>query len=289
MYKYVYKVSQMDIFPYVSSYILLYAVVAFLVFLVVPAPYGKFSKDYMPLQVNPRIAWFLKDFGALFFLLIGWFEDGKWQHQLPTTGKGWSCFIFLIIHFLWRSSLSQLAIEFVIKPPNGKKKTSILLSLLGLVYTSFVGMNLRRMCAQITEEFEDKDTIFIVGASVCLLANAFVDMQFNLWRREEGSDVSDYFGRYLTKSEIGERFGLLNKLGFECPNYLFEMLEWGLFTLLAFKWEAFWWFVSTVLFLLPRSIWTSHWYTLDREKEQAYEKIVPKVFKNKPKINSFSF
>ena len=273
----------MDIFPYLSSYIMVYAVVAFLVLIVVPAPYGKFSKDYLPLQVNPRLAWFINEAGGLLFLLVGWFEDGTWKHDFPQTGKGWVCFMFLLVHFLWRSTLSQLAIEYIIKPPNGTKKTSILLSLFGLLYTAFVGMNLRRMCAQITEEYAEEDSVFLVGASVCLLANAFMDMQFNIWRKTEGSDVSEYFGRYLTKEEIGERFGLLGKLGFECPNYLFEMLEWGLFTLLAFKWEAFWWFVSTILFLLPRSIWTSHWYSLG--KSVAYEKVVPKVFKHKDNIS----
>lgn len=254
----------MDIFPYLSSYIVLYAVVAFIVLIIVPAPYGKFAKSYMPLQINPRVAWFLSEFGALLFLLVGWVEDGRWQHQLPQTGKGWVCFIFLIVHFLWRSTLSQLAIECIIQPPNGTKQTSVVLPLLSMVYLAFVGMNLRRMCSSITDGFEDYDAIFLVGASISLIANATVDMLLNVWRKTEGSDKSKYFGTYLTIEEIGERFALLNKLGFQCPNYLFEMLEWGMFALLAFRWEAFWWFVATVLFLLPRSIWTSHWYQLER-------------------------
>lgn len=273
----------MDIFPYVSSYIILYAIVAFIVLIIVPAPYGKFARQSMPLQINPRVAWFLNEVSALVFLAIGWLENGTWRHDMPQTNKGWVCFLFLIVHFVWRSTLSQLVIEWLIQPPNGTKQTSILLPLLSVIYLSLVGMNFRRMCSLIDDEFQDFDLIFVCGASFCFLANAFVDIQYNRWRKSEGSDKSEYLGRYLTREELAERFGLLNKLGFECPNYLFEMLEWGFFALLAFRWEAFWWFVGTVLFLLPRSIWTSHWYMLGKEVQVTYKSTKPKVL-NQRKI-----
>lgn len=268
----------MNVFPYISSYILLYAVIAFLVFLIVPAPYGKFSKDYLPLLINARLAWFLNQFGAL-IIIVGYFEDGVWKHKMPSTSKGWVAFIFIILHFLWRSVFSQLVLEYVIKPPNGEKQTSLLLPFLGFLYYPAVGMNFRQMVVNMDQEYQFEDTIFLVAAMVCLAANAFIDMQFNQWRKEEGFEFP-YIGKYLTRESIGERFGLLYKLGFHSPNYLFEILEWGFFTLFVFRWEALWWFVATLLYLLPRSIWTSHWYSLPFQNQNV-AKAVPQVFQAK--------
>ena len=265
----------MEIFPYFSSYILLYSVIAFLLLIIVPAPYGKFAKAYLPLQINSRLAWSFNEIGALVFLLIGYLEDGKWYHDMPSSTKGWACFIFLIVHFLWRSVLSQLVIAYVIDPPNGTKQTSLILPLLGLLYLPFVGMNFRRMSAQIDDTYNFEDNVFLVGACISLCANAFVDIQLNRWRKTEGTQISEYLGIYLSREQIGERFGLLDKLGFQSPNYLFEIFEWGFFTLFAFRWEAFWWFVATILYLLPRSIWTSHWYSIPTKKTTS--NVVAKV------------
>ena len=276
----------MEVFPYFSSYILLYAVIAFLVLIIVPAPYGKFAKEYMPLPINARLAWVFNEVGALVFLLIGYFYEGEWVHTFPSTGKGWACFIFLCIHFLWRSIVSQLVIEFLIKPPNGTKQTSLIVPLLGLLYLPFVGMNFRRMTTEMDSEYKFEDNVFLVGASICLAANAFVDIQYNIWRKE-AKKINSYLGNYLSREEIGERFGLLDKLGFQSPNYLFEMLEWGFFTLFAFRWEAFWWFIATILYLMPRSIWTSHWYSIPTKEETS--KLVPKVLKSNNRRGDFTF
>lgn len=271
----------MDVFPYISSYILLYAVVAFLIFLIVPAPYGKFAKEYMPLLINPRLAWSLNHVGAL-IIIFGYFEDGIWKNKMPSNNKAWVAFVFLLLHFLWRAIFSQLVIEYVIKPPNGNKQTSLIIPFLGLLYYPAVGMNFRRMVVHMDDEYQFDDTIFLVGSFVCLFTNAFIDMQLNRWRKDNGYSFP-YTGKYLTKEEIGERFGLLYKLGFHSPNYLFEIFEWGFFTLFVFKWEAFWWFVATLLYLMPRSIWTSHWYSIPFDHGVAITKQVPKVFTNSVK------
>lgn len=255
----------MDLFPYWTSYILIYFVSAFLVLILIPAPYGKFARASLPLQINSRVAWAINEIGGL-FVLFGYFEDGKWITQLPSTDKGWVCYSFVVVHFLWRAIISQIVLE-SIDPPRGTKETSIIIPLLGLLVLPAVGMNFRHMSVQITDTYEFKDTIFIMGALLCLAGNAFVDVMFNIWRKEK-KPMSEYYGSYLTIDEISERFGLLGRLGIDCPNYFFEILEWGFFSLFAFRWEAFWWFVCVLLYLLPRSIWTSHWHSIPVEKER---------------------
>ena len=109
---------------------------------------------------------------------------------------------------------------------------------------------------------------------------------YNQWRlnTENCYQLNEYQGAYVKKEEIGERFGLLYRLGIVTPNYLFEVIEWGLFSLFVMKWEAFWWFVATILFLLPRSIWTSHWFsTIPNVSYTQVQKVVQT--KNKSKYN----
>lgn len=266
-------------FPYLSAWILLYAIVAFLILIIVPAPYGKFSKEFLPLQIDPRLAWGLQHGLVLVGLVLGWWESDKLNTTTPQTNKGWTALTFLWVHFAWRGIISQ-----VVLTKHGSKQTSILLPLFGIAYFIPAGMNFRHMCAEITEVYEFKDTIFLVGASVCLIANAFVEIMYNQWRlnTENCYQLNEYQGAYVKKEEIGERFGLLYRLGIVTPNYLFEVIEWGLFSLFVMKWEAFWWFVATILFLLPRSIWTSHWFsTVPNVSYTQVPKVVQPRNKNK--------
>lgn len=253
----------MEIFPYLSSYILGYAGIVGLILLLVPAPYGKFAKSYMPFPLHPRLAWALEQLGY-FVLLIGYYEDGHWNVKLPSTNKGWLCMAFLIVHYLWRALVSQFVLEFVVQPPSGTKKTSSILVLLGWLYNPAVGMNFRHMVVEMDEKMKSQDAAFLTLAIVAFLANAFCDVAVNLWRRAK-KPLTPYLGSYLSRDELAEHYGLLIGLGIDCPNYFFEGLEWGFFTLFAFRWEAFWYFVASVIYLLTRSIWTSHWYNLPVE------------------------
>lgn len=263
----------MEIFPYFSSWILGVAGIYGLVLLLIPAPYGKFAKDYMPFPLNPRAAWAFEH-SAYLILLFGYFKDDQWVHTLPTSNKGWICFVFLIVHFLWRALLSQFVIEYIIKPPNGRKNTSAIIVLMGWIYNPFVGMNFRHMVVEIDSDMKSQDYAFLVLAAVCFLGNVFCDVMLNVWRKGK-APLTPWLGSYLSRNDLSERFSLLIHMGMDCPNYMFEGLEWGFFTLLAFRWEAFWYFIGTVIYLTTRSIWTSHWYNLPDSEPEIRDEEVP--------------
>tara|TARA_Y100001936_G_C15970387_1_gene610789 strand:+ start:104 stop:907 length:804 start_codon:yes stop_codon:yes gene_type:complete len=246
-------------FPYLSLWILGYSIVAFIVSVIVPIPYGKFSKSALPLQIDPRVAMGLQHGLVLLGLIFGWFEQGRFHMKLPHTNKGWVALTFLVLHFIWRGIMSQ-----VVLTKHGTKQTSILLPVVGLLFFVPVGMNFRKMCHEIDEDYEAIDTIPIVLSFICLVLNAIVEILYDQWRSDEANcyafDVPTrkYYGNYLRPEFLKERF-VLFRYGINTPNYTFEILEWLFFTLFVFKYEAFWWFISTCLFLLSRSAWTAHW------------------------------
>ena len=121
-----YSIYKMDAFPYLSSYVLLFGVLSLILSLVIPLPWGKFSRKELPLQINPQLAWFFMFIPAFLFLLLGYSEDSKFDQKLPSTSKGWAAFTVLLIYFAWRAIISQLVI-FVLETDNGTKQTSLLL------------------------------------------------------------------------------------------------------------------------------------------------------------------
>lgn len=246
-------------FPYVSIWILGYATVVFLASIIVPLPYGKFSKSMLPLQIDTRLAWGLQHGAVLIGLIFGWMEDGKIYTMVPITNKGWVALTFLWLHFLWRAILSQ-----VVLTKHGTKQTTILLPILSLLYYVPVGCQFRRMCHEIDVSYEPIDTIPFILACICFGLNITIEILYDNWRIDENNcyafdlPTRKYYGNYLREDFLKERF-ILFRYGFHTPNYAFEMLEWLFFTLFVFKYEAFWWFVATCLFLMSRSAWTAHW------------------------------
>lgn len=246
-------------FPYLSAWILGYAIVAFLFSLIIPIPYGKFSKSMLPLQIDPRVAWGLQHGFVLIGLLFGWFESGRFYMDLPTTNKGWVALTFLVIHFIWRGIISQIAF-----PKYGTKQTSILVPVVGLLYFVPVGLNFRRMCHEIDEDYEAIDSIPIVLAFVCLILNIVIEILYQSWREDPANcysfndETRNYYGNYLRSDFLKERF-ILFQYGFQTPNYTFEILEWTFFALFVYRYEAMWWAIASLLFLVSRGAWTAHW------------------------------
>jgi hypothetical protein len=268
----------MEIFPYISKYLLGFTGLTFICLLVIPAPYGKFSKTYFPLQMNSRLAWFLCEVGGL-FILLPYYENESWNATLPNTNKGWAAFTFILVHFMWRSIFSQVILEYI-DPPRGTKETSVLIPLGGILYLPLVGMNFRHMVVEIDDTMQIEDGFFLGLSTICLCANGFVDVMLNILRKKKPEDK--YLGSYLSREDIADRFALLSNIGIDSPNYFFEILEWGFFVLFAWRWEAFWWFISTLVFLIPRMIWTSHWYTLNKENQLSNSVRIPGALAESP-------
>ncbi len=246
-------------FPYLTPWILGFAICVFLVNMLMVIPYGKFSRSELPLQIDSRIAWALQHGLVLIGLIFGWVDLDGWYFNTPQTNKGWAALTFLWIHFLWRGILSQ-----IIFTKHGKKQTTLILPLLGLLYFIPIGMNFRKMCYEIDEDYEAVDTIPLGLAFVCLILNIVIEMLYDSWRKSYENcyqfnlPTRIYYGNYLRHDFLEERFAIY-RYGIHTPNYTFEVLEWLFFTLFVFRFEAFWWFVGTLLLLWARGAWTSHW------------------------------
>ncbi len=252
-------------FPTFALYIFVYGLVASFFLTLMPAPYGKFASNTLPLQFNPRVTWMLMELGALIFFLIGWTEFDKWNMDHPSTTKGWILFFFFIIHFTWRSVLSPLVIHVITdSDPEliGEKETSILLAVVSWLYLPVVGFMIRKMTVYDFPDIEGHEYIFLVATVLCFALNVWYDVWVNM-NRGGGERVYSgelYLGKYLTIEQIDEEWHTLVAWGITTPNYFFECLEWFFFMLFAWRPEALWWFVACVLILVPRILWTNSWY-----------------------------
>lgn len=278
----------MDFFPYISSYILVFSFVVCIFSSFAPLPFGKFANSSLPLQLNARIVKALFSFG-IFSILFGWIENNKWHADLPQDTKGWIVFIYVLIHFLWRSVASHIVFHHLTSSSDenivGRKQASFLLVLVGLSYYIPVGFFFRRLSVHIKDDgLQEYEYLFFIAAIVCLSLNAYSDIVYNS-NRDTRRKISEYYGRYATLDELRESFDSIINIGLP-PNYFFEIGEWFFFTLFVGRWETFWWFISCLFFLIPRSMWQMRWYYTSVPKEITVS--VPKVQKNimaKSKIN----
>jgi len=249
----------LTVFPPYSLYILVYACVAGVFLSMIPAPYGKFSTSNLPLLFNTRWVWVFTEVGALIFFLI--------ETKLPTTTKGWACFVFFLLHFAWRSVVSSVVLHVVTNNSDreivGDKETSILLGIFSYAYLPVVGLMLRQMCILDFPPIEGYEIIFLFAAGISLSLNIYYDVWINTQRESRGVDTHSnglYMGKYLSIVEIDKNWHTIVAWGITTPNYFFECLEWFFYMLFAMKWEAVWWFIGTVAYLLPRMYWYNVWY-----------------------------
>ena len=251
------------IFPYLSLYLVLFSFICFILFILCPYPHGKFSYA-LPLSISSDVAWAMINIPTLICIFGYWdIENAKWVSDVPNT-KGWICLSFFILHFVWRGIVSILWINLIHSENSfrGSKQTSFLLVLASWFYYPFVGMLIRYMCVHIENSISIHDILFLVCCFLFLGLNAYVDILFNYSRKTSlKTQNHEQLGIYLTKEGIADHFKVLVHLNIESPNYFFEMIEWGFFVLLTLRFEALWWFIATLLMLLPRALWTSHWYS----------------------------
>jgi len=256
----------MDVLPYLSGWILAVALMFLLYQILAYLPYGKLSVENPPYakwhMIHPGVAFAVPYFISMVLFAIGWFENDVWNvDKPPESTRGWVAFWVLIVYFGWRI-VSQLIIYLIIDPPNGKKKTTLFLTIVQLIYYPVVAMNFRRMCYHMHGSMQTKDVIFTIMTLLSLVANAFVDIRLNIWRKDDTvTTIRDsYIGNYLDAGQIKQRFAVLGMCGIE-PNYAFEILAWTFYTIFTWRWEALWWLVATLCILIPRMIWSSVWYS----------------------------
>ena len=99
---------------------------------------------------------------------------------------------------------------------------------------------------------------------VIVFINIVIEILYQSWREDPANcysfndETRNYYGNYLRSDFLKERF-ILFQYGFQTPNYTFEILEWTFFALFVYRYEAMWWAIASLLFLVSRGAWTAHW------------------------------
>lgn len=261
----------MDAFPYMSSYVFIYSLVINLVFFFMPAPYGKFCNPSLPLQIPNRCIYPFLSIG-FFSFFFGWFEgeDLVYHNDMPTCAKGWIVFLFLTVHFVWRTFLSHLVFSYVTGDDVdlvGTKRASLLIVPFYFAYYVPLGFLFRRMAHMISGSIETHEYIFMAAMFGGFLLHAVADVWKNMERSARGDKVTAYLGSYVPLSGFDHLWkSVIDGLQFP-PNYFFELVQWAFFMVFVGRWEAVWWFASCVLWLVSRGTWQLKWYKHDPEEE----------------------
>ena len=211
-----------------------------------PIPYGRFEVD-LPLQLPNRWYLFLVNFPALIALLIS--GEGFTSKKL-----GLVAILFFSFHFLLRAILIPLLISQIYTAD--KKKVSLLTIIVIGTYNTFVGLMLGNMCHRITRSPTNFDIALIVGAGFCLILNVGYDIYINYLRVHGDVKVNKM---YVAPEEIAKLYGILDYVGLTSPNYVFEILEWLLFTIVLWNIEMVVYLLCTVLILWIRAVAIQDW------------------------------
>ena len=251
-----------SVFPSYTLYLLVYTVVVNLIFLLRPAPYGKFSIRWNGwsdmLSVSNENFKPLITIG-FFTFFIGWFDD-DWTYfsTWPTATRGWVLLLWLNAYFVWRTFLSHLSIISVIGTSGveGKKRVPIWLPIVYLLFFGPIGSYLRGMTTRATADIVAYEYIFIVVSVLALGMNMYVDVSMNSERVKETRGTSyEYIGKYLCEREIFESLGatfVFYDYMMLPPNYALEVIHWFFFMFVAWSWEGVWFTACVTVFLIVR-------------------------------------
>lgn len=272
----------MEIFPYLTSYLIVYSLVINLLFFFMPAPYGKFSWKKTYLSVPNDL---FKPFIMIGFVSFwpGYYENEEWHTDMPCSTRGWAIWWWLTIYFTWRilafPLLSTILAE---KDSRGGKWVDVWWILPYVGFYLPAGFYWRRASVLATRPFEPYEYVLMVLLVVLFLLNVYQDIINNRRRNQEGIE-RDYLGKYLPLDKLYDNFesmkGLYSNMALP-PNYAFEITHWFIFMFLSFTWEGVWFFCCMFLFIVSRGIWQRNWYYTHRESSTVYQQVMPFVKPN---------
>jgi hypothetical protein len=264
-----------SVLPSFTLYLLVYTVVVNLIFLLRPAPYGKFSIEWNgwweTLSISNENFKPLVTFGFYTFF-IGWFDD-DWGYfsSWPTATRGWVLLVWLNLYFVWRTFLSHLTIISIIETSEveGKKRVPIWLPIVYLLFFGPAGLYLRGMTTRATHEIVSYEYILIVVSALALGMNMYVDVFTNRERIKENKGKKyQYIGKYLCEREIFQSLSstfVFYDYMMLPPNYAFEVIHWFFFMFIAWSWEGVWFSACVTAFLIVRGSGQKKWYRMKAE------------------------
>jgi len=252
---------KMEVLPYISGYLLIYAFALNFLLWFMPAPYGKFS--YQKNKWCGIDSWMFSCFTHAGFISIvaGWFEGDWKRHNINVKeGRGMLLFIILCVYIVVRC-LSPLIYKVTMRRDRGTKKVNVLWLIPYLAFWIPAGFYWSRVVSKIDKPFELYDIILCALALLFWVLNVYSDFKKN-YNRDEGKKY-EVIGKYLNQKQIYKEFSSLERLYHVAalpPNYTFEIAFWFVFVFISWSWEGLWWFCCMFAFLFTRGVWQKTWY-----------------------------
>lgn len=256
----------MEVLPYISSYLLIYAFVLNFIFWYIPAPFGKFSHVW-------SVPWYFKVYSSLFrgsttlwfvTIIIGWWENETVKWEWPTSDRGLFVFVWLCIYWVFRTFIAPM-LNFVAlddKTVVGDKKVFVLWIIPYIGFWAPAGIFWRRATTKIDAPIEPYDYILIFLLLFFGVLNVHSEWRMNK-KRSSVTKKLQTIGKYLDEEQIYEDYASMKKQWHMLslpPNYMFEVAHWFIFIFVSHCWEGLWWFLCIFMFLLTRGVWQKKWY-----------------------------
>ena len=235
----------MNIFPYISSYLLVYSFSINLIFWFMPAPYGKFSyhkHNCIKILNIPSILFnYLIHIGFVTFF-VGYLDDNpiKFYNGLNLNNRGWAVFIWLSIYYLVKIFVNTIYPKDEIT--RGTKMVNLLFSVPYLLFWAPAGFYLRRAVNNIIEPLYLYDYVLLLLGTVFLIMNLYSDILKNEKRKMDDVKTYAIVGKYLIKIKF-IRFLFFKKSVFATKLY-FGTMSLVYFYIRLQKWESLWFFVA---------------------------------------------
>ena len=261
----------MNIFPYISSYLLVYSFSINLIFWFMPAPYGKFSyhkHNCIKILNIPSILFnYLIHIGFVTFF-VGYLDDNpiKFYNGLNLNNRGWAVFIWLSLYYLLKIFVNTIYPKDEIT--RGTKMVNLLWTVPYLLFWAPAGFYLRRAVNNIIEPLYLYDYVLILLGAVFLIMNLYSDILKNEKRKMDDVKTYAIVGKYLNQDQIYNDFYSLRNL-FLPPNYILELCHWFIFIFVCRKWESLWFSCCIFSFLFTRGIWQKKWYDEPLQNEKV--------------------
>jgi hypothetical protein len=239
-------------FNQVLTGVFIAAVIAFIVLLLIDAPYGKHDRDGWGPGINVRLGWFLMEFPSFAFFLWFYLQGSNSFSLVPLI-----LFLMYEAHYFHRTFIYPMQIR--VKPGAQEKIVILLLAMPFNTANGYLnGLYISEYAQHLYTVSWLYDPRFIIG--VLLFAGGFALNKH-----------SDYLLRNLRKpGETGYKiphgggFNLVSS-----PNYLGELIQWSGFAVACWSLPGLAFVLFTAANLVPRALANHRWYL---EKFEDYPK-----------------
>ena len=217
------------------------SIIVFAALFFIPAPYGKFTRKGWGVRINPKIAWIVMEFPAVFVMLLCFF-----------TGDRKANIVAIVFLLIWMLHYIQRTFIYPFLMKSKKNNFPILIILFSVLFNILNGYLNGRYLFYFSSAYDRvwlREPRFITGAVIFFagyVINIYSDHLLRNLRRHGENGYSIPHG------------GLFKFIS--SPNYFGEIMEWIGWALLTWSLAGAAFAVFTAANLVPRAVSNHKWY-----------------------------